>query len=673
MTGNTNTDNQHPLFQQAMALHQAGKLTEAFALYKTLLPVFPKNTQLLSLLGAIALQLGDFEACIRFNRQSLGIAPDQSFAWFYLGAALKQLQRFDEALEGYDRAIALNPRHAETWCNRGNILQALKRSAEALSSFDRAIAIKPAFALAHFNRSNLLRDLKQFDAAVAGYQHTLACKPDMADAWCNLGTTYKDLKHFAEAIACYDRAYALKPDYAFLAGQRLFTRLLSCDWDNIDQEIRGVCLEISRGRNMALPFQAQGFCSDPAILQQAAASWVAEKCPPQPAKQSLPADQHDRIRLGYFSADFRVHPVAYLTARLFELHNREKFELFGFYFGSDNDDMTDRLRSGFEHFIDIHAMSDREVVALAARLEIDIAVDLGGHTQDSRTELFAMRIAPLQVNFLGYPGSMGAGYMDYLLADRTVIPERHQPFYTEKIVYLPHSYLVNDNTQPIAEQVFSREDCQLPANGVVFCCFNNSYKLNPAMFACWMRILAAVADSVLWLSVDHPQVQETLRREARQRGIADHRLIFAGRMPNMADHLARLRVADLFLDTLPYNAHTTASDALWAGLPVLTCLGESFAGRVAASLLNALNLPELISHNPGEYEALAIELAQNPDKLAAIRQRVAENRLTAALFDTERYSRHLEAAYETMLERHRAGLPPATIYALEYGATGRLG
>ncbi|MDD4915096.1 MAG: tetratricopeptide repeat protein [Methylococcales bacterium] len=653
---------QHPVFRQAMALHQTGKLAEALALYRKLRRPFPDNPQLLSLMGVICLQMGNAADSIQFNRQSLNIEPAQPLARFYLGVAFKRQNRLDDALASYQQAIALKPDYAEAYCNLGNVLVELKRFEAALSHFDQAIALDPHFALAHFNRGNLLRELKLFEDAAAAYRLTLACKPDLADAWCNLGVAYKELKRYAEAVASYERAFAVKPDFDFLAGQRLFTRLLCCDWANLQQEIADITAKIANGRKMALPFQVLSLTGDPAVQQKAAICWTQEKFP---AGRDTPKTAghagRQRIRLGYFSADFRIHPVAFLTARLFELHDRAKFELYGFSFGSVKDDMTDRLKAGFEHFIDIADMTDQQAAELVQSLEIDIAVDLGGHTQDSRTGLFAMRIAPLQVNFLGYPGTLGAGYMDYLLADRVVIPENRQAFYTESIAYLPNAYLVNDDTQPIADQVIRRQDFGLPDAGFVFCCFNNAYKINPDIFDCWMRILDRVTGSVLWLSVDHPPAQENLRREAASRGIDANRLIFARRMPDLAEHLARLQLADLFLDTLPYNAHTTASDALWAGLPLLTRAGEGFAGRVAASLLTAIGLPELITHSQADYEALAVELASQPDKLAAIRSRLAENRRTAALFDTARFARDLEAAYAAMQARRLAGLPPAVV------------
>jgi predicted O-linked N-acetylglucosamine transferase (SPINDLY family) len=368
------------------------------------------------------------------------------------------------------------------------------------------------------------------------------------------------------------------------------------------------------------------------------------------------------IRIGYFSADFRNHPVSLLTTELFETHDRTKFETFAFSTGPDTKDaVRSRLKGAFNEFIDARNHSDRSVAEHARRLEIDIAIDLGGHTQDSRTGIFAMRAAPLQVNFLGYPGTMGAAYMDYLVADHMIIPESHRRHYSEKIAYLP-SYQPNDSRRAISAKELKRQDFGLPQTGFVFCCFNNHYKITPGVFDVWMRILKRVDGSVMWLSGGHGSAADNLRNEASLRGIAADRLIFAEPMPMLEEHLARHRLADLFLDTLPFNAHTTASDALWAGLPVLTCTAEAFASRVAASLLTAIDLPELITSTQAGYEALAITLAANPERLAQIRKKLEANRLTMPLFDARQFTKNIEDAYAQMYERHQADLPPGHIY-----------
>jgi predicted O-linked N-acetylglucosamine transferase (SPINDLY family) len=367
---------------------------------------------------------------------------------------------------------------------------------------------------------------------------------------------------------------------------------------------------------------------------------------------------HDRIRIGYFSADFCSHPVGQLAVGLFEAHDKSRFETIALSFGPDDgSDLRRRIKSAFEEFIDVRETSDAEVAALIRRCEIDIVIDLTGLTRYNRFGVLSRRVAPVQVNFLGYPGTMGAGCMDYIIADRTIIPEEHFRFYSEQVVWLPDTYQANDGKRHISERRPTRGECGLPESAFVFCCFNNTYKIAPTVFDIWMRLLAAKAGSVLWLIGGNPTAEANLRREAERRGIAPGQLIFAPKLP-LADHLARSAYADLFLDTMPYNAHTTGSDALWAGVPLLTCLGSTFASRVAASLVRAVGLDELVTSSLQDYEALAVKLAHDPSLLRALRERLARNRRTHPLFDTARFARHIEGAYTTMWQRYQNSAAP---------------
>jgi hypothetical protein len=409
---------------------------------------------------------------------------------------------------------------------------------------------------------------------------------------------------------------------------------------------------------MVLPFPVLAITDSSQIHKQVTEIFVQAKCAPNDTLGPIPSyGRHPKIRLAYFSADLHNHATAYLMAELFEKHDRERFELYAFSFGPDKlDDMRVRVMAAFDHFIDIRGMTDQKAAELARELEIDIAIDLKGFTQDGRTDIFAYRTAPIQISYLGYPGTMGASYFEYLVADHTIIPPEAQQYYSEKIIYLPDSYQVNDRQRAISDKVFTKAQLGLPEEGFVFCCFNNNYKILPQTFDIWMRLLQQVEGSVLWLFEANPTAMTNLKKEAQKRGIHPERLVFAKWMPP-AEHLARQRLADLFIDTLPYNAHTTASDALWAGLPVLTLIGQSFASRVAASLLNAIGLPELITHSEQEYEQKALELANNSKQLVQIKAKLAANRLTTPLFDTERFRKNLEQAYLEVYERHQAGLP----------------
>ena len=432
-----------------------------------------------------------------------------------------------------------------------------------------------------------------------------------------------------------------------------------CDWINFDTECAHLISSVKNKKANTNPFAFLGISSSSDDQLQCAKSWVAEKHPA--SHKSIWRGEHyrhDRIRVAYVSADFHQHATSYLTAGMFENHDKSRFEIAAISIGpDDNSEIRQRLKDSFEHFIDVTTLSDEKIASRIREAEIDILIDLKGFTQDARTNVFAPRPAPIQVNYLGYPGTMGASYIDYVIADQTVVPDECRKFYSEKIAILPNTYQVNDRKRVISDKAFNRSDVGLPSQGFVFCCFNNKYKITPHVFDRWMRILKQVEGSVLWLLEDNASSASNLKKEAVARGVSVERLVFAKRVP-LPEHLARHKLADLFLDTLPYNAHTTASDALWAGVPVLTRIGETFAGRVAASLLNAIGLPELITTTSEAYEQMAIDLATHPEKLAAIKRKLAENRLTTPLFDTKLFTKHIEAAYTMMYERHQAGLPP---------------
>jgi predicted O-linked N-acetylglucosamine transferase (SPINDLY family) len=649
-------------FRQALALHQKGRLGEAQAIYQQILKVQPRHFDSLHLLGVAAVQTGRLELGIQLIGEAIEVNPNVASAYYSRGNALLGLKRPDEALASYDKALALKPDYADAHTNRGNALRSLERLDEALTSYDKALSLNPGCADAYNNRGSTLRGLKRLDEALASYDKALSLQPGWADAYNNRGNALRDLNRLDEALASYEKALSLKPDCDFLLGTLLHARMTRCDWDGLPQSLSLYEGDISRFKRVSPPFPALSLLDAPELHKIVSTVYAEAKYPKSQALGPInrrPAD--GRIRIGYYSADFHNHATASLMAQLFETHNAERFELYGFSFGPDrHDGMRKRVSSAFDRFIEVTDKSDREVATLSRELGIDIAVDLKGFTKNSRTRIFAEGCAPVQVNYLGYPGTMGAEYIDYIIADRTVIPEQGQSAFVEKVVYLPHSYQVNDLKRRISERAFTRQELGLPESGFVFCCFNNNFKILPATFDGWMRILNAVEGSVLWLFEDSPTAAGNLRKEAEKRGVESDRLVFARRMP-LDEHLARHRLADLFIDTLPYNAHTTASDALWAGLPVLTCMGKSFASRVAGSLLNAVGMDELITHTQADYEARAVELATTPGQLEQLKSKLEKNRLVAPLFDGTLFARHIESAYEMMHARYQAGLPPASI------------
>jgi predicted O-linked N-acetylglucosamine transferase (SPINDLY family) len=683
-------------FERAVAHHQRGELVQAAALYREILAQIPWHFDARHLLGIARMQAGEHREAVDLIRKaldldprnpskaaalsnlgialsetgratealecferSLALAPRNAETLYNLGNARLVLREYDAALGCYDRALAVRPDHAGALNNRGNALAALRRANDALASFDRAVALSPNLAEAYSNRADALLTLQRPEEALASAERALALRPGFADALNSRGNALRALKRYDEAARAFGELAAAGPRFDHALGERVDSELRACDWAHFADHAAQVIAAIFEGRRAALPWEFLGVSGSGSAQLACARTFVADRYP-ESASPLWNGERyrHDRIRVAYLSADFHEHATAHLTAGLFEAHDAARFEIVAASFGPETHDaMRERLRRAFPRFLDLREASDLEVARKLRELEIDIAVDLKGFTANSRTGIFAHRAAPLQVNFLGYPGTMGAPYFDYIIADRFVIPSDRESDFTEKVVRLPDTYQVNDAQRRIAATSPTRAQAGLPEGGFVFCCFNSNYKITPEMFAIWMRLLERVPGSVLWLLEVNALAQQNLRREAQSRGIASERLVFA---PVLAadEHLARHRLADLFLDTRPVNAHTTASDALWAGLPLVTCAGDAFASRVAASLLHAVGLAELAAHDLQEYEAIALRIATTPSLLADLRARLARNRSMEPLFDTDRYRRHLEAAYTAMWERQQNALPP---------------
>jgi predicted O-linked N-acetylglucosamine transferase (SPINDLY family) len=633
------------------------RLNEALASYDRAIALKPDYAEAFNNKAGVLQELGKLDEAIVCCEQALHLNPRFAEAHNSLGNALREQIKLDEAIASYERALHYKPDFAEAYNNLGVALKDQNKLKDAVAKFERALAFKANYAEAHSNLGATFQELTRFDDALAAYDRALMLKPDLAQACCGRGNVFTKIKQYNDALAAYDRALMLKPESDYALGAWLHAKMHCCLWDDIHNAYKKVLTEVAKGRKAALPFHLLSIPSSPSEQKIAAATYVADNFPPV-AEESSSVCCPGKIRIGYFSADFRNHAVAYLIAHLFELHDRSKFEIFGFSFGRTVDDsMRRRLTTGFDQLIDVKDKSDKATAELAKNLGIGIAIDLMGITEQSRTGIFAHRAAPIQVNFLGFPGTMGASYIDYIVADRTLIRPGEAEFYSEKVVYLPHSYQVNDRTRWISDRAFRRDELGLPADAFVFCCFNNCFKITPDVFDIWMKLLAKVDGSVLWLLRSNESAVQSLCAEAVRHGIASDRLIFAEPM-NLSDHLARHAAADLFLDTFYYNAHTTASDALWVGVPIVTRVGDTFAGRVAASLLNAVGLPELVTRTADEYEQLALELGTDRDKLLLIKKRLADNRLTCPLFDTELFRKHIESAYQTMWERYLMGLKP---------------
>lgn len=588
------------------------------------------------------------------------IGEDTKDTWLARGLVQKDKGNFHNAAECFGKATELEPAAAEAWYNLASALNGSRKYEEAEAACRKAIELDRSAAEAFINLGIALSGMKRYEAAAAALRGATLLDRGMPAAWLNLGHALAQMKENAAAAECFEKTLELDTKCPFALGSMLYHRLRTCDWRDYDRNMSRLLAELEDGEPSSYPLEALGFTTNSAVHRATAErQWRDEDLDKFELGPFPMRNPNRKITLGYFSPDFHNHPVGFLTAELFELHDRSRFEVIGFSLGSNKEDETrKRIAAAFDRFIVIDEQTDEEIATLAREIEIDIAIDLGGYTLDARTAVFAYRAAPVQVNYLGFPGTMGAKFFDYIVADETLIPQENREYFVEKITYLPHTYMPCDRQREISDKEFARAEFGLPEDGFVFCCFNNAYKIHPPVFDRWMRILDQVDGAVLWLSEENEAGPKNLKREAGDRGIDPDRIVFAQRMPKISDHLSRIRLADLFLDTLPYNAHATANDALWAGLPLVTLMGDSFASRVAASLLRAIELPELVTTTPRNYEALAVELAGNPDRLACIRKKLAENRLVTPLFDSAMFTRHLESAYQAMFDRHSQGLPP---------------
>ena len=662
---------------------------EAIASYEKALTAKPDLIEALNNLGCSLLSVERYEEALVVFDRALAIKPDYANLLYNKGLTLAKLGRHDDAIATFNGALAINPRYVEAITGLATSLNATGRHHEGIASYDRALAIKADEVPALVNRGVALGDINRHEEAIASYDRALAFNPDHTVALNNRGTALEKLLRFKEAVVSYSRAAEIDPQftavllncgsalrklnrhteaiayyeksrlldstYQYALGMYADCVLATCDWNKTSRLAGELLTHVKEDKSAISPFTFMSYCTDPLLQLKCAQSYVRAKYPlsHRPLWDGKKY-RHDKMRIAYISSDFRSHPVAYLMIGLIERHDRERFEIIGISIGADDrSEIRARLIKSFDHFHNVSGKGDEEIARLLRDMEVDIAVDLNGHTENSRLGILARRPAPLQVSYIGYAGTTGAPFIDYLIADPIALPFDQGEAYAEKIVQLPDSYLVYDSKQKISDQVPTRVDAKLPSEGFVFCCFNQCYKIAPPVFDIWMRLLGAIEGSVLWLSRPNEPALANLQREAEARGIDPRRLVFAPRVERLEDHLARHRLADLFLDTLPYNAHSTASDALWAGLPVLTCKGQTFAGRVGTSLLHAVGLPELVTDSPDAYEALAKRLAQDPTLLGSFRRRLGQNRSTSLLFDTDRLRRHIESAFVTMWERQQ--------------------
>lgn len=650
-------------FRRAVEMHQSGRLREADSLYEAVLLQAPRYAPAMQLGGLVLFQLGQIERGIARIRQALELDPNQPDAWSNLGGIYLSREQPEEALECLDRALLLNGNVPQALNNRGNALLALGRGLEAIGSYEEAIRQDPGFALASANLGVALLQTRRRGEAVQAFDAALRVAPDNAVALKHKAIALLELKQYSQATEAFDVLLRRFPADEYARGFRLLSKLSQCRWDKVAEEVAAIRAGMLDNERICVPLVCLAIADSAADQQRCARIFsrqVEAKWPHTRAGAPMRKARSGRIRVAYVSPDFRHHAVSYLLSGVWEQHDRERFETFAVSLHSGRDgEFPRRVRAAFDEFVDVSALGEKDIARRMRDLGIDIAIDLAGHTRHCRTGIFSLRAAPIQVNFLGFPGTMGARFIDYLIADDFVIPPDHRRFYDEQVVYLPDTFQPNDDRRIRPNLDMTRTQVDLPEDRFIWACLNNLHKLNPEMLDAWARILKEVPESVLWLLGDNDDARKHLRAEIGARGLDPQRVLFAKSIP-YEEHLSRLALADVFLDTVPFNAGTTASDALWAGLPVLTLAGDSFAGRMAGSLLRAAGLTDLITPSFESYVMKAVELAEKPAYLNAIRARLRQAHSEGPLFDSARYCRHLETAYSVMMDRHERRLPPAS-------------
>ena len=608
-------------------------------------------------IGVVFQKLRNFDQAILQYKKAISYKNLYLDAYINLANLFKEIKQFEEAIKNYDLAINLNPNLAEVYNNKGNALKEIKKFEEAIKNYDLAINLNPNLAEVYNNKGNAFKEIRKFEEAIKNYDLAINLNPNFAEAYFNAATALQDIKNFEKAVLYFETALLLDKEIPFCKGYLLHAKMLCCNWSGLNELYKEIYNDVEKNRYSATPFGYQAICDDESNLQKCAQLYSSKRFPE--IKNNLfskKISKNKKIKIGYLCGEFREQATSILMTEVWEKHNKEDFEIIAFDSGWDDKSLRrNRIITAFDKFIDISKVSDFDAAKLIYKEQIDILINLNGFFGTGRPVVFSYRPAGIQINYLGFPGTIGSKYIDYILCDQTVVPLESKKFYNEKIIYFPDSYQANDTKRNISDKKFLREELSLPKKSFVFCCFNNNYKITPNMFDVWARLLKKIDNSVLWLIEGNSEATENLKKEAKIRNIDASRLIFAKRM-KLEDHLARHKNADLFLDTLTYNAHTTASDSLWAGLPVLTCLGKAFPGRVAASLLRSLDLPELITYSENEYVAKAEELALNPERLRVIKNKLDTNKFSQPLFNAKLFCRSLESAFKIIFEKYSLGL-----------------
>ena len=640
-------------FEESFNLHKQGKIKEALEIYLKILPEQKNNSKLNYLIGVIYLQSKNFELAVNFFEKTINLDKNNLGAYNNLGASLQQLRRFEQAVKVYEKVLSFKPDFTDALNNLATCFANLKKYDQAISYFEKILKINKNNSVVYNNLGNIYKELKQHKKSIENYNKALEINPNYHLTYLNLGDTLIELKDYNGALINYKNLIKLSPKHHFIEGKILHTKMQICNWENYENDLKNLFQSLEKHEKIIDPFSIISITEKVDHQKRASEIFSNYKFPKQ-LENKINSDKNNlKTRLGYFSPDFCDHPVLHLIFDVFKNHNKNKFEIFAFSFGPrKKDEMTEQVKKYFNEFIDINDKSDEEVAMLSRKMGIDIAIDLCGFTNFNRAGIFSHRAAPLQVNFLGYPSTMGSTFIDYLIADRIVIPENQKLNYSENIAYLPNCYQPNMAVKNISKTKITRNEEGLPADAFVFCNFNSNYKITPEIFKVWMNILKNVSNSVLWLLETNNESSKNIIKEAKKNNINENRIIFAKHLPNK-DHLKRIELADIFLDTFPYSAHTTASDFVRVGIPLITLKGESFASRVAASILNQVNLNELVTKNKNEYQKLAISIGTNNEKLKNLKEKLKGSTSDSNLFNSVLYTKHLEDLFINLSKKNK--------------------
>ena len=685
----------HPTFKKAVEFHKKGDLVNANKILTDILKIKPNDFDSLYLNGIIAYQMGKTDISVKTISKAISINPNNFEAHRNLAIIYKKIGKLNDSIKSFDNAIKINPNHAEiynhkgylliqlnqhqlaienwnkalevkpdyfeVYNNLGNAYTVIRKIDNALDCYNKAIKINPNYAEAYINRSIILNNRNELNLALEDCNKAIKIKSNSAEAYNNRGIILSKLKKINSALEDYNKAFSINPNLDFLHGSLIYCKMNLCEWSNLDNDLKMLENAIITGKTAATPYSTIHFFDSASMQQKSAENFVKKKYNININENYFSKKNKEKIRLGYYSADFCHHPTSLLISELLEQHNKNEFELYGFYFGNiKKDEMLDRTSKTFDKFYDVSFKNDKEIAKISRDHKIDIAVDLMGFTEKNRFGIFVEKCAPIQVNYLGYPGTIGSNHINYIIADKKLISDDSKKYFSEKIIYLPDTYQANDSKKKISNKVFTREEFNLPKSSFVYCCFNKTQKITPHVFDIWMKILNKVENSVLWLLEENNESNENLKKEAFKRNVDPNRIIFA-RKTLLSEHLARHKLANLFLDTFIVGAHTTCSDSLWSGLPVITKTGSSFASNVSASLLSAVGLNELITSNESEYETLAVNLAKNTEKLNKIQNKLLENKLIKPLFNTKLFTKNIEAAYKEIYKKYVNNLPDENI------------